>query len=153
SDRPRWEPLSSEFLGPFPGVSHELRSATPGQEPLRGRNVGNKAWFRHRRSGLCAWPLRERSKARPGFVCAMLDFLDHLLLRPGIALDDCSLAFRRIEGNPRSKVVYFLPLQTSFSVARQAGFLPLDFLAAYEMPNAIASSEPDLCLQAMRALV
>jgi hypothetical protein len=82
----------------------------------------------------------------------MLDLVDHLLLRRGIALDDCSLAFRRIEGNPRSKVVYFLPLQTSFSVARQAAFLPLDFLAAYEMPNAIASSEPDLCLQAMLAL-
>src|SRR5262245_22432070 len=82
----------------------------------------------------------------------MLDFVDHLLLRRGIAQDDCSLAFRRIEGNPRSKVVYFLPLQTSFSLARQAGFLPLDFLAAYEMPNAIASSEPHLCLQAMLAL-
>jgi len=83
---------------------------------------------------------------------AMLDFVDLLLLRRGIAHDDCSLAFRRVDGNPKSKVVYFLPLQTSFSVARQAGFLPLDFLAAYEMPNAIASSEPDLCLQAMLAL-
>jgi len=82
----------------------------------------------------------------------MLDFVDLLLLRRGIARDDCSLAFRRIDGNLKSKVVYFLPLQTSFSVARQAGFLPLDFLAAYEMPNAIASSEPDLCLQAMLAL-
>src|SRR5215510_11420187 len=82
----------------------------------------------------------------------MLDLVDHLLLCRDFALDDCSLAFRRIEGNRKSKVVYFLPLQTSFSVARQAGFLPLDFLAAYEMPNAIASSEPDLCLQAMLAL-
>ena len=84
---------------------------------------------------------------------AMLDFVDLLLLRRGIAHDDCSLAFRRVDGNPKSKVVYFLPLQTSFSVARQAGFLPLDFLAAYEMPNAIASSEPDLCLHAMLALI
>jgi len=83
----------------------------------------------------------------------MLDFVDLLLLRRGIAHDDCSLAFRRVDGNPKSKVVYFLPLQTSFSVARQAGFLPLDFLAAYEMPNAIASSEPDLCLHAMLALI
>ena len=82
----------------------------------------------------------------------MLDFVDLLLLRRGIALDDCSLAFRRIDGNLQSKVVYLLPLQTSFAVARQAGFLPLDFLAAYEMPNAIASSEPGLCLQAMLAL-
>ena len=82
----------------------------------------------------------------------MLDFVDLLLLRRGIARDDCSLAFRRIDGNLKSKVVYFLPLQTSFSVARQAGFLPLDFLAAYEMPNAIASSEPELCLRAMPAL-
>ena len=83
---------------------------------------------------------------------AMLDLVDLLLLRRGIVQDDCSLAFRRIDGNLKSKVIYFLPLQTSFSVARQAGFLPLDFLAAYEMPNAIASSEPDLCLQAMLAL-
>jgi len=82
----------------------------------------------------------------------MLDLVDLLLVRRGIAHDDCSLAFRRVDGNPKSKVVYFLPLQTSFSLARQAGFLPLDFLAAYEMPNAIASSEPDLCLQAMLAL-
>jgi len=82
----------------------------------------------------------------------MLDLVDFLPLRRRIAQDDCSLAFRRIDGNLKSKVIYFLPLQTSFSVARQAGFLPLDFLAAYEMPNAIASSEPDLCLEAMLAL-
>src|SRR5215475_341442 len=88
----------------------------------------------------------------PGSALAMLDLVDLLLVRRGIAQDDCSLAFRRVDGNLKSKVVYFLPLQTSFAVARQAGFLPLDFLAAYEMPNAIASSEPDLCLQAMLAL-
>jgi len=37
--------------------------------------------------------------------------------------------------------------------ARHAGFAPLDFLACYEMPNAIVSSEPELCVQAMLGLV
>src|SRR5262245_19327376 len=95
---------------------------------------------------------RERPEAFQSSVSVMLDFVDLLLVRRGIARDDCSLTFRRIDGSPGSKVVYFLPLQTSFSVARQLGFLPLEFLAAYEMPNAIASSEPGRCLQAMLTL-
>jgi hypothetical protein len=50
-------------------------------------------------------------------------------------------------------VIYFLPWHTPFLIARQAGFAPLDFLACYEMPEAIVSSEPQLCAQAMHALV
>jgi pimeloyl-ACP methyl ester carboxylesterase len=61
--------------------------------------------------------------------------------------------FRRIDGNPSSKIVYFLPWHTPFSIARGAGFLPLGFLAAYEMPPSIVSSEPARCVEAMVALV
>jgi hypothetical protein len=83
----------------------------------------------------------------------MLDLVDLLLLRRGIPADDRELTFRRIDGNASSKVLYFLPWHTPFGIARQIGIMPLDFLACYEMPAAIVSSEPDLCLRAMVALV
>jgi hypothetical protein len=90
---------------------------------------------------------------RTCFIEAMLDLLDLLLLRRGLALDDRTLAFRRIEANPRSRVIYFLPWNTPFGLAQRAGLLPLDFLAAYEMPAAIVSSEPELSVRAMMGLV
>lgn len=83
----------------------------------------------------------------------MLDLLDILLLSRGTPADDRTLAFRRIDGSPASKVIYFLPWFTPFWFARRAGFAPLDFLAAYEMPPAIVSSEPAYCVKAMRGLV
>jgi hypothetical protein len=83
----------------------------------------------------------------------MFDLVDLLLLRRGIPADDKTLTFRRIDGNPRSKVIYFLPWHTPFGFARHAGFAPLDFLACYEMPPGIVSSEPGLCVQAMLGLV
>jgi len=83
----------------------------------------------------------------------MFDLVDLLLLRRGIPADDRTLAFRRIDGDQNSNVIYFLPWHTPFAFARHAGFAPLNFLACYEMPNAIVSSEPELCVQAMRGLV
>ena len=83
----------------------------------------------------------------------MLDLVDLLLLRRGIPADDRTLTFRRIDGDQTSKVIYFLPWHTPFGFARHAGFAPLHFLACYEMPSAIVSSEPELCAQAMRGLV
>lgn len=83
----------------------------------------------------------------------MLDIVDLLLIRRGIPADDRTLAFRRIDGDQKAKVVYFLPWHTPLAFARHAGFAPLDFLACYEMPNAIVSSEPELCVQAMLGLV
>ena len=83
----------------------------------------------------------------------MLDLVDLLLLGRGIPADDRKLGFRRVDGNPTSKVIYFLPWQTSFGVARHVGFTPLEFLACYEMPPAIVSSEPSLCVRAMLGLV
>jgi hypothetical protein len=85
-------------------------------------------------------------------VTAMFDLVDMLLLRRGIPADDGLATFRRTDGDPSSKVIYFLPWHTPFSIARAAGFLPLDFLAAYEMPPSIVSSEPALCVEAMMAL-
>jgi pimeloyl-ACP methyl ester carboxylesterase len=82
----------------------------------------------------------------------MLDLLDLLLLRRGIPADDRSLNFRRVDGNPQSKVIYFLPWHTPFAFARATGMLPLDFLAAYEMPPAIVSSEPGRSVEALLAL-
>src|SRR4051812_34905206 len=83
----------------------------------------------------------------------MLDLLDLLLLRRGVPADDRTLAFRRIDGDPQSRVIYFLPWNTPYSLARQAGFMPLPFLAAYESPPAFVSSDPELCVQAMVGMV
>jgi pimeloyl-ACP methyl ester carboxylesterase len=84
---------------------------------------------------------------------AMFDIADMLLLRRGVPADDGLPTYRRVDGNPTSKVIYFLPWHTPFSIARAAGFLPLDFLAAYEMPPSIVSSEPVRCVESMMALV
>lgn len=83
----------------------------------------------------------------------MLDLLDLILLRRGIPADDRTLAFRRIDGNPQSRVIYFLPWNTPLGLARQAGFTPLDFLAAYEAPPALVSSDPELSVKAMLGMV
>ena len=103
---------------------------------------------------------RERRHVRAGthrrasrFGTAMLDLVDLILLRRVIPTDDHNLTFRRIDGSPTSKVIYFLPWHTPITLARKAGFVPLEFLACYEMPEAIVSSEPELCLQALQALV
>jgi hypothetical protein len=83
----------------------------------------------------------------------MFDLVDLFLLRRGIPADDRTLAFRRIDGDQTSNVIYFLPWHTPFAFAWHAGFVPLNFLACYEMPSAIVSSEPELCAQAMLGLV
>jgi pimeloyl-ACP methyl ester carboxylesterase len=83
----------------------------------------------------------------------MLDLLDLLLLKRGLPSDDQTLSFRRIDGDANAKVIYFLPWHTPFSICRQAGFIPLNYLACYEMPCAIVSSDPRLGVEAMRLLV
>ena len=95
----------------------------------------------------------EHTKFLARFASAMLDLVDLLLLRRGIPADDREIAFRRIDGNPASTVIYFLPWCTPFAFAHRAGFTPLHFLACYEMPTGIVSSEPELCVQAMLGLV
>jgi hypothetical protein len=83
----------------------------------------------------------------------MLDLLDLILLRRGVPADDRTLTFRRIDGNPQSRVIYFLPWNTPFNVARQAGFVPLDFLAAYEVPRGLVSSDPEISVKSILGLV
>lgn len=79
--------------------------------------------------------------------------LDALLLGAGKDGDDLCLNYRRILGNPRSNVVCYLPWKTPFELAQKLGLVPRDFLACYEMPQAIVSSEPHLCKVAMQRLV
>ena len=83
----------------------------------------------------------------------MLDLVDRFLLNSSKPSDDQSLTFRRINGRPSSSVIYFLPWCTSFRLAYHVGLIPLDYLACYEMPPAIVSSQPDLCVQAMLSLI
>jgi pimeloyl-ACP methyl ester carboxylesterase len=82
----------------------------------------------------------------------MLNGIGHALLRGGLVGDDMSTEFRRIEGNPRSRIVCFLPWCMPYRLAKTVGLLPRDYLVCYEMPGAIVSSEPDLCIRALRLL-
>lgn len=83
----------------------------------------------------------------------MQDLIDSLLLTRPPPRDDTCLAYRKIIGTPSSRVIYFLPFNTPFRVARHLGFIPLEFLACYEMPKAIVSSDPSLSIAAMKSLV
>lgn len=79
--------------------------------------------------------------------------LDALLLGAGKDGDDLCLNYRRVLGNPRSNVICYLPWKTPYELAQKLGLVPRDFMACYEMPNAIVSSEPHLCKVAMQRLV
>ncbi len=79
--------------------------------------------------------------------------LDALLLGAAKDGDDLCLNYRRVLGNPRSNVVCYLPWKTPFELAQKLGLVPREFMACYEMPNAIVSSEPHLCKVAMQRLV
>jgi len=83
----------------------------------------------------------------------MFELIDHFLISRRVPDDDWTLVGRRIDGDPEARVIYFLPWNTPYLVARHAGFLPLPFLAAYEMPPAIVSSDPSASVAAMRRMV
>lgn len=83
----------------------------------------------------------------------MLELIDNIVVNLKTAENDCCLEFRRVDGNPESRVIYFLPWNTSFRLAQCAQFLALDFLACYEVPPALVSSEPELCVRAFEVLV
>jgi pimeloyl-ACP methyl ester carboxylesterase len=83
----------------------------------------------------------------------MLEGIGQLLLRAASLSDDTCTQFRRIEGNGRAPVVCFLPWCMPYRLALGTGLVPPDFLVCYEMPSAIVTSEPDLCIAAMRSLV
>lgn len=82
----------------------------------------------------------------------MFDLIDRILIARRIGDDDWTLSSRRVDGQPGARVIYFLPWNTSYRLARHAGFLPLPFLAAYEAPPSIVSSDPKLCVAAVNRL-
>jgi len=82
----------------------------------------------------------------------MLDSLGHVLLRGGPIGDDTSTVFRRYDGDIRATTICFLPWHMPFRLAYSIGLVPRHYLACYEMPPAIVSSEPELCIQALREL-
>lgn len=69
------------------------------------------------------------------------------------AADDTCLDFCRIDGNGRAPIVGFLPWKTPFRLALSLGLIPRDFLACYEMPPGIVSSEPEVGVTACVRLV
>ena len=79
----------------------------------------------------------------------MLESLGQALLRGTAAVDDGSLAYHRADGDPRSRTICFLPWRMPYRLAVVLGLVPRDYLACYEMPSAIVSSEPKLCIEAM----
>jgi pimeloyl-ACP methyl ester carboxylesterase len=67
--------------------------------------------------------------------------------------DDVSTAFRRIDGDPRATSIICLPWRMPYRLAKATRLVPDRFLACYEMPRAIVSSEPELCIRALHAVV
>lgn len=79
--------------------------------------------------------------------------LDDVLLNFSKDGDDCDLSFVRHSGDTTSNVVCFLPWKMPLSLAQRFELVPSRYLACYELPNAIVSSEPELCGVAMRTLI
>ena len=80
--------------------------------------------------------------------------LGHTLLNGKPDVDDTSTEFRRFDGETDGTIICCLPWQTPFKLARAAGLVPRRrLLACYEMPQAIVSSEPELCVVAVNAVV
>lgn len=67
--------------------------------------------------------------------------------------DDTCTAFARIDGDPDSSLMCFLPWRMPYRLAQVSRIVPREFLACYEMPRAIVSSEPELCVRAVDAVV
>lgn len=66
--------------------------------------------------------------------------------------DDTSMEYRRIDGDPHASTVCFLPWRMPYRLAMGMRVVPRSFLACYEMPRAIVSSEPGLCVQAVETV-
>ena len=59
----------------------------------------------------------------------------------------------RIDGDPECHVIYFLPWQTPYAVAKACGLLPLSFAACYEMPRNVVSGDPLRSLARLEEIV
>jgi hypothetical protein len=82
----------------------------------------------------------------------MLHIVSHADLRER-SVGDESTAFLRIEGDPTSATLVFLPWCMPYRLAMARRIVPENYLACYEMPRAIVSSEPELCIKALHAVV
>lgn len=81
-------------------------------------------------------------------------FLGHALFKEQPDFDDTSTEFRRIDGDPAGTTVCCLPWRMPYKLACAAGLVPRHrLLACYEMPPAIVSSEPELCIRALNGVV
>lgn len=58
----------------------------------------------------------------------------------------------RVDGDPHAALICFLPWRMPYRLAAASGLVPPSFLACYEMPRAIVSSEPELCVRAVHAV-
>jgi hypothetical protein len=83
----------------------------------------------------------------------MLNTLGHDQLRERSVGDDSSTEFLRIDGDPRSTTIVCLPWCMPYRLAMGRRIVPDDYLACYEMPGGIVSSEPEICIRALRAVV
>jgi pimeloyl-ACP methyl ester carboxylesterase len=82
-----------------------------------------------------------------------MDALDYIMMKSSGPLDDENLAYQRLIGDTASNIICFLPWRTSIATARRIGFAPHKFMACYQLPPAIVSSEPELCAEAVERLV
>lgn len=98
-----------------------------------------------------------RNKNRPAAILQYSDsgvsVLDEFLLSLSRDGDDRALEFKRHLGSLNSNVVCFLPWKTPMALAKRFGLVPSEYLACYELPNAIVSSEPALCAVSMHNLI
>ena len=83
----------------------------------------------------------------------MMDALDFVLLNASSEQVDDSLSFERVLGDLTSRVICFLPWKVTIQTAKRMKIIPKSFLACYQLPSAIVSSEPALCAQAVEVLV
>jgi hypothetical protein len=83
----------------------------------------------------------------------MLYSLGQDLFRAKSVGDDTSTEFTRIDGDPEGNIICCLPWRMPYKLAMASRFVPGRFLACYEMPRAIVSSEPEVCVRAVEAVV
>jgi pimeloyl-ACP methyl ester carboxylesterase len=75
-----------------------------------------------------------------------------LLLERSVG-DDTSTEFVRIDGDQHATTIVCLPWQMPYRLAVGTRLVPRPFLACYEMPRAIVSSEPELCIRSLDGVV
>jgi pimeloyl-ACP methyl ester carboxylesterase len=83
----------------------------------------------------------------------MLYSLGQGLLRERSVGDDTSTDFVRIDGDQHATTIVCLPWQMPYRLALATCLVPRNFFACYEMPRAIVSSEPELCIRSLEGVV